>query len=670
MFAPRINRIIDTRVNLPGRKGGRKTSNITTADVKAYISQFPLPLPTKQKSSQNGGDSSGEEDEDGPWNRDGSESEPDEDKETHPEPLIRTTTTARAPSERYSLRTSSLSASPAQRKRPPEDGKGDAANEGNEQEQTGQKKKAKLSYGLSRGSIMTGASGEKEQQDLHEEGANMRQSKRAFVHFSQDGDSVVGIHEDDLNRHDTAKLSKIARTGLDLSSPFIYKARPKRLKVYSAKALSMDHKLPLHPLDAFRQADQDPEDPGVELTEDQYDGPMDIEQQQREETESLEEEQLENDEGMDTIVVEQEDILNTPLEAGRVITSPLRNEEEQEPSEPSQVRIDIPDSPTRPQGLDYIQKIWRTPCDLVYEFDLKHRVRRQALLTEESISCLCDKEWYNDEIMIFYTRLLQEQHRESSDKVWVCHSYFSSKVANWQYDAEKILKDWPGSFFDYQYVLFPTHLRESNHWLLVIADTGKSPSLDSQPRLWILDSLATNPWTHSKIYKFYQDFIFDQLPPASRFKDPASPKFQAVIEVPQQRNGYDCGPYSLYHVDRFLQDPNTFISNLEASNPSWSGFQVDYRRVICGEVLAARLASLRQSLDHQQKNFESSSSSSPVFPPTKLPSSIFTSTQRAGVKAIIQSNQPTHIPATQSSLSIASALSNTSPMTEAIVRGV
>lgn len=271
---------------------------------------------------------------------------------------------------------------------------------------------------------------------------------------------------------------------------------------------------------------------------------------------------------------------------------------------------------------------WSPSQDLLFNFEPSPGGKsKAALLSLGSIKYLEPEEWYNDEIIDIYSRMLQKKYSQSTTKVWVSNSYSTAGIKDWKYDRTKIKEDWPGNFLEYEYLLFPHNINK-NHWILCVIDTGVGKT-NSHPRVWILDSFTTSTSPYPQILKFFQDLILDMSKARSDFGSLKPAQF-IPVHGPQQANSWDYGPYVLHHIDLFLNNPEASISNLESSNPIWPSFNHGYRHTVWEEIEVLRTKQLvgwaeriqfrDASLQQHQTSNESktSTTSSPITKQSNL----------------------------------------------------
>lgn len=192
----------------------------------------------------------------------------------------------------------------------------------------------------------------------------------------------------------------------------------------------------------------------------------------------------------------------------------------------------------------------------------------------EDIKCLDPVGYLTSTIMNFYIRYLQ-QRAISTNKV-ICNyhffnTYFYEKlkeaVSNKGKDRDnffvKFRRWWKGvNIFQKAYVLIPIH--EDLHWSLVIIRFPQKED-ESGPIILHLDSLRLH--SSRSIFDNIKSFIKEEwcyldrevadsdLPMPHRIWKNISRRIEEkIIEVPQQKNDYDCGLFVLYFIERFIEE--------------------------------------------------------------------------------------------------------------------
>ncbi|GER32248.1 sentrin/sumo-specific protease [Striga asiatica] len=189
------------------------------------------------------------------------------------------------------------------------------------------------------------------------------------------------------------------------------------------------------------------------------------------------------------------------------------------------------------------------------------------------MECLAPQSYLSSTIMNFYIRYLQKPVSPSTRKKCDYHffnTYFYNKLkqdvlaeANKETSFKKFRRWWKGvNIFEKAYIFLPIH--ENLHWsLITICIPNKDD--ESGPIILHLDSLGLH-FSKSIMqdvksflieeWKFLrQENVLPEFPIPDNIWDKLSRRiYDKVIEVPQQRNDYDCGLFVLFFMERFLED--------------------------------------------------------------------------------------------------------------------
>ncbi|CAN6865695.1 unnamed protein product [Brassica oleracea] len=188
----------------------------------------------------------------------------------------------------------------------------------------------------------------------------------------------------------------------------------------------------------------------------------------------------------------------------------------------------------------------------------------------KDLECLAPQEFLNSPVMNFYIRFLQEQ--QVSNYCHFFNTYFYKKlsdaVTNKGNDKAasflKLRRWWKGiDLFRKAYIFIPIH--EDVHWSLIIVCI---PDKEDESGLTILhlDSLGVHP--KRSIVENVKRFLKDEWNFLNQDDDyssnlPISAKLwrnlprrinEADIKVPQQKNDFDCGPFVLFFIQRFIEE--------------------------------------------------------------------------------------------------------------------
>ncbi|KAK7383182.1 hypothetical protein VNO78_28855 [Psophocarpus tetragonolobus] len=189
-------------------------------------------------------------------------------------------------------------------------------------------------------------------------------------------------------------------------------------------------------------------------------------------------------------------------------------------------------------------------------------------------NCLAPEGYLTSTIMNFYIQYLQQQalltNRSLSDYHFF-NTYFYKKlkeaVSYKQSDREMIFAKfrrwWKGvNIFQKAYVLIPIH--EDLHWSLIIICIPDKED-ESGPIILHLDSLglhySKSVFDNIKSYlieeKNYMDRedVSSEVSIADRIWRCLPRRIECqIIQVPQQKNEYDCGLFVLYFIERFMEE--------------------------------------------------------------------------------------------------------------------
>ncbi|XP_023643255.1 ubiquitin-like-specific protease 1D isoform X2 [Capsella rubella] len=192
----------------------------------------------------------------------------------------------------------------------------------------------------------------------------------------------------------------------------------------------------------------------------------------------------------------------------------------------------------------------------------------------KDLECLAPREFLTSPVMNFYIRFLQQQISSSNEISADCHffnTYFYKKlneaVAYKGNDKAaffvKFRRWWKGiDIFRKAYIFIPIH--EDLHWSLVIVCIPDKKD-ESGITILHLDSLGLH--SRRSIVENVKRFLKDEwhyLNQDDNSSDiPISEKVwkslprrisEADIQVPQQKNDFDCGPFVLFFIKRFIEE--------------------------------------------------------------------------------------------------------------------
>ncbi|CAA0304214.1 unnamed protein product [Arabidopsis thaliana] len=209
----------------------------------------------------------------------------------------------------------------------------------------------------------------------------------------------------------------------------------------------------------------------------------------------------------------------------------------------------------------------------------------------KDLECLAPREYLTSPVMNFYMRFLQQQISSSNQISADCHffnTYFYKKLSDAvtykgnDKDAffVRFRRWWKGiDLFRKAYIFIPIH--EDLHWSLVIVCI---PDKKDESGLTILhlDSLGLH--SRKSIVENVKRFLKDEwnylnqddysldLPISEKvWKNLPRRISEAVVQVPQQKNDFDCGPFVLFFIKRFIEEAPQRLKrkDLEMFDKKW-----------------------------------------------------------------------------------------------------
>ncbi|XP_031100674.1 ubiquitin-like-specific protease 1D isoform X2 [Ipomoea triloba] len=231
----------------------------------------------------------------------------------------------------------------------------------------------------------------------------------------------------------------------------------------------------------------------------------------------------------------------------------LVDEEEQEAKQMDQ--LDFMDESTKDLKLYYPSRDDPDPIELCYS----------------DMECLAPEAYLSSTIMNFYIRYLQ-QTKSSPDRGGCNYHFFNTYFYNKLKEAMlnkndkessfvKLRRWWKGvNLFEKAYLFLPIH--ESLHWSLVIICIPDKED-ESGPIVLHLDSLMFH--CSKPIFNNTRKFLIEEwkilkdegphFPIADKIWEKLPRRIEEKeIEVPQQKNDYDCGPFVLFFIERFIDE--------------------------------------------------------------------------------------------------------------------
>ncbi|XP_047060098.1 ubiquitin-like-specific protease 1D [Lolium rigidum] len=188
-------------------------------------------------------------------------------------------------------------------------------------------------------------------------------------------------------------------------------------------------------------------------------------------------------------------------------------------------------------------------------------------LTYSDIECLKPTEYLKSPVINFYIQYLKKSR--PCDDLYIFSTYFYSKLekalsgtGNCDSQFCKLRKWWRSvDIFKTPYVLLPIH--GEMHWSLVII-CMPAKEKESGPTVFHLDSLGVH--SSDKIFDVIESYLkqeWSYLQEDQSYDIPFSDTIwrrlsrnirKQKVEVPRQRNEYDCGIFMLYYIEKFIQE--------------------------------------------------------------------------------------------------------------------
>ncbi|KAK1667208.1 hypothetical protein QYE76_055367 [Lolium multiflorum] len=188
-------------------------------------------------------------------------------------------------------------------------------------------------------------------------------------------------------------------------------------------------------------------------------------------------------------------------------------------------------------------------------------------LTYSDIECLKPTEYLKSPVINFYIQYLKKSR--PCDDLYIFSTYFYSKLekalsgtGNCDSQFCKLRKWWRSvDIFKTPYVLLPIH--GEMHWSLVII-CMPAKEKEAGPTVFHLDSLGVH--SSDKIFDVIESYLREEwsyLKEDQSYDIPFSDTIwrrlsrnirKQKVEVPRQRNEYDCGIFMLYYIEKFIQE--------------------------------------------------------------------------------------------------------------------
>lgn len=229
-----------------------------------------------------------------------------------------------------------------------------------------------------------------------------------------------------------------------------------------------------------------------------------------------------------------------------------REDEEESEDEEGYFRLDISEEDEEeelpvpslpPEYIQVIEDCFRKRHDelIVEENGIEVRVR--------DLKTLKDTCWLNDEIINFYFQLIQKRSDNNLKypKVYCFNTFFVKRLRE---GGHKAVKRWTKKvdLFSHDLILIPVHLE--NHWVLATV-CMKNFMIN------YYDSMSgCKKEVLVALHKYLEDEMKDKK---GEVLDTSKWASNVVKDIPQQKNGYDCGVFTCKYAERLsLNKPFDF----------------------------------------------------------------------------------------------------------------
>lgn len=169
-------------------------------------------------------------------------------------------------------------------------------------------------------------------------------------------------------------------------------------------------------------------------------------------------------------------------------------------------------------------------------------------ITGEILQCLQPTAWLNDEVINVYLELLKEREKREPKKFLKCHffnTFFYKKLISGRnsYDYKSVRR-WTTqrklgySLSECDKIFVPIH--QEIHWCLAVINK-------QDKKFQYLDSLKGMDTRVLKVLaRYYVDEVKDK---SEKDIDLSSWEQEYVEDLPEQKNGYDCGMFMIKYAD-------------------------------------------------------------------------------------------------------------------------
>ncbi|XP_055814335.1 ubiquitin-like-specific protease ESD4 [Solanum dulcamara] len=174
-------------------------------------------------------------------------------------------------------------------------------------------------------------------------------------------------------------------------------------------------------------------------------------------------------------------------------------------------------------------------------------------ITGEILQCLRPGQWLNDEVINVYLELLKEREKREPQKFLKCHffnTFFYKKLISGRggYNYQSVRR-WTSQrklgycLLECDKIFVPIH--KEIHWCLAVIN-------NKDKKFQYLDSLRGRDSNVLKVLASY--FVDEVKDKCGKHIDVSSWKQEFVEDLPEQKNGYDCGVFMIKNADFYSRD--------------------------------------------------------------------------------------------------------------------
>ncbi|KIJ48954.1 hypothetical protein M422DRAFT_28282 [Sphaerobolus stellatus SS14] len=175
---------------------------------------------------------------------------------------------------------------------------------------------------------------------------------------------------------------------------------------------------------------------------------------------------------------------------------------------------------------------------------------------------LRDRVWFNDDLInyglsVTYERFLSTANRNLRVMIFSTFFYKQYKLVGFEGVQRWTRKRTP---FDCDLVVFPCN--DSNHWFTISISNPAGMLSDAKSPMAIigLDSLA---YDRNIIRSEILTWVQREASNRNLEYQVETPLMSLALPCAEQPNDYDCGPYMIHNLDRFLRHHSQFRRSLE-----------------------------------------------------------------------------------------------------------